>query len=70
MKCPKGHIYQIGDCGGATQEGKCPECGATIGGSHHRLRDDNTHAGEFDNSAHAAWSAGANLANYDLQDIH
>ena len=69
-KCPKGHIYQIGDCGGATQEGKCPECGATIGGSHHRLRDDNTHAGEFDNSAHAAWSAGANLANYDLQDIH
>ena len=68
-KCPKGHIYQIGDCGGATQEGKCPECGATIGGSHHRLRDDNTHAGEFDNSAHAAWSAGANLANYDPQDI-
>ena len=68
-KCPKGHIYQIGECGGAMQEGSCPECGATIGGSRHRLRDDNAHAGEFDNSAHAAWSSGANLANYDLQDI-
>ena len=68
-KCPKGHIYQIGECGGAMQEGRCPECGATIGGSSHRLRDDNTHAGEFDSSAHAAWSEGANIANYDLQDI-
>ncbi|XP_071957433.1 NFX1-type zinc finger-containing protein 1-like [Antedon mediterranea] len=24
--CPKGHIYAIGDCGGATMESKCPEC--------------------------------------------
>ena len=32
FKCPNGHYYCIGECGGAMQEAKCPECGATIGG--------------------------------------
>ena len=68
-KCPNGHYYAIGECGGATQVGKCPECGAAIGGEGHRLRSDNAHAGEIDNSTHAAWSEGANLANYDLQAL-
>ena len=36
-KCPNGHIYAIGNCGGAMEERKCPDCGATIGGTHHRL---------------------------------
>lgn len=51
----------IGDCGGATMESKCPECSATIGGSSHRLRDDNQFAGEMDG---AHWSEQANLLNY------
>lgn len=36
-KCPNGHIYAIGDCGGAMEQRQCPDCGATIGGTHHRL---------------------------------
>lgn len=31
FKCPNGHPYVIGDCGGATQTAKCNECGAVIG---------------------------------------
>lgn len=27
-KCPNGHFYLIGDCGGAMEEAKCNECGA------------------------------------------
>ena len=30
------------------EEAKCPECGATIGGQRHRLRDDNQLAPEMD----------------------
>ncbi|CAH1781587.1 unnamed protein product [Owenia fusiformis] len=40
-KCANGHIYAIGDCGGATVEATCPECKSTIGGSGHALRSDN-----------------------------
>ena len=29
-RCPNGHVYVIGDCGGATETARCPECGATI----------------------------------------
>ncbi|KAL3140347.1 hypothetical protein ABBQ38_004611 [Trebouxia sp. C0009 RCD-2024] len=36
-KCPNGHPYVIGDCGGANQTSVCPECRAGIGGSQHRL---------------------------------
>ena len=68
-KCSNGHIYHIGNCGGAMMESQCPECKAPIGGHHHRLHPDNTHAGDFDRSQHAAWSAGANMGNYDLQNL-
>jgi hypothetical protein len=68
-KCPKGHIYAIGDCGGANQVGKCPECGAAIGGTSHQLLPGNQHAGYVDNSSHAAWTEGANLANYDVNEL-
>ena len=68
-KCPQGHIYCIGECGGANQESKCPECGATIGGVNHALAAGNVHAGEMDGSQHAAWSQGANLANYDPDQL-
>lgn len=68
-KCPNGHFYCIADCGGATVKSKCPECGAVIGGQQHRLADGNEHAPEMDGSHHAAWSEGANLANYDPNQL-
>uniref|UniRef100_A0AC35FDZ6 RZ-type domain-containing protein n=1 Tax=Panagrolaimus sp. PS1159 TaxID=55785 RepID=A0AC35FDZ6_9BILA len=43
-KCPNGHIYGIGNCGGAVVTSQCPECKATIGGELHRLRNDNQDA--------------------------
>ena len=69
FKCPNGHIYCIGECGGATVEAKCPECNATIGGTGHRLHADNAHAPEMDGSSHSAWSDAANMANYDLHHL-
>ncbi|CAH0548132.1 unnamed protein product [Brassicogethes aeneus] len=66
FKCPNGHVYAIGDCGGAMVESKCNECGATIGGGSHRLRDDNTFAPEMDGAAQPAWSNTTDLRNYDL----
>ena len=70
-KCPNGHIYAIGECGGAMQTGKCNECGAQIGGGSHTLLASNQHAGEMDGSRHAAWSEQANnFANWDLNDLN
>lgn len=31
FKCPNGHLYAIGECGGAMETAKCNECGAAIG---------------------------------------
>ena len=69
-KCPKGHYYCIGECGGANQESKCPECKAIIGGTNHRLATGNQHAGEFDDSRFAAYSEEANnMFNFDLGQL-
>ena len=65
FKCPRGHIYAIGECGGAMQRGTCPECGAVIGGASHRLEEGNELAPEMDGARHAAWSEQANLLNYE-----
>lgn len=54
-KCPNGHVYAIGECGGATQRSKCPECGRTIGGGSHTLESDNAVATEMDGATVAAW---------------
>ncbi len=35
--CPNGHLYVIGDCGGAMVQSKCPDCGALVGGQNHHL---------------------------------
>ena len=69
-KCPKGHYYCIGECGGANQESKCPECKAIIGGTNYRLATGNQHAGEFDDSRFAAYSEEANnMFNFDLGQL-
>lgn len=69
FKCPNGHIYAIGECGGAMQEAKCNECGAQIGGGSHTLRSDNRLAGEMDGARFAAWSEQANnMANFEIDD--
>ncbi|KAH3813291.1 hypothetical protein DPMN_141744 [Dreissena polymorpha] len=71
FKCPNGHVYAIGDCGGANQRSKCPECKAEIGGEHHRLVDGNQLATEMDGATFAAYSEEANnLANFNLDDLH
>ncbi|KAK4872847.1 hypothetical protein RN001_014876 [Aquatica leii] len=66
FKCPNGHVYAIGECGGAMETGKCVDCGAAIGGSSHALLPTNSHAGEVDGSRFAAYSNNPtnNLLNY------
>lgn len=68
-KCPNGHFYCIGQCGGAVETAKCPECKANIGGVNHALEHGNLHAPEMDDSRHAAWSDAANLENLDPQEL-
>lgn len=68
-KCPNGHFYCIGECGGAMQISRCIECGAQIGGQGHRLLGGNRHAPEMDGSRFAAWSAEYNnMANFVLDN--
>ena len=64
-----GHIYCITECGGAMEEARCPECGSTIGGHNHRLRDDNRLASDMDGARYAAFSDMANILNFDLRDL-
>ncbi|XP_064610398.1 NFX1-type zinc finger-containing protein 1-like [Liolophura sinensis] len=69
FKCPNGHVYAIGDCGGAMEEATCPECKSKIGGTCHKLLRDNTLASEMDGAKFAAWSDQANMNNYDIDDL-
>jgi len=50
-----GHVYAIGDCGGANQTSQCPECEAVIGGTSHRLTAGNRFAPEMDQATAPAW---------------
>ena len=68
-KCPNGHIYAIGECGGAMEKSQCPECKADIGGTSHKLTSGNAVATEMDGAKFAAWSEQANMDNYDLQNL-
>ncbi|NXA07938.1 ZNFX1 protein, partial [Sapayoa aenigma] len=66
FKCKNGHIYVIGECGGAMEMSKCPECHEVIGGTNHTLDSTNTLASEMDGANHAAWSDIANnMLNFD-----
>ena len=51
FKCPNGHYYCIGECGGATEEAECPECGAMVGGQQHTLQECNQLSTEMDAGA-------------------
>ena len=46
-KCRNGHYYVIGDCGGAMEVSKCPDCYEVIGGANHALAAGNLPAREF-----------------------
>lgn len=48
FRCSNGHYYCIGECGGAMETAKCPECGVVIGGQQHRLAEDNYRAPEME----------------------
>ena len=63
FKCPNGHFYCIGECGGAMQVAKCPECGQRIGGQSHALEAGNQLASEMDGALYPAWSNAANMEN-------
>ena len=56
FRCGNGHLYAIGNCGGAMEEKICPEdgCGLVIGGENHRSAPGNAHA-NIDGSTHPAW---------------
>ena len=45
-RCPNGHFYTIGDCGGAMETSVCPDCGEQIGGQHHNTVAGNTRLGD------------------------
>jgi len=53
--CPNGHLYAIGDCGGAMERSVCPECGAAIGGADHRAAAGNRVNLDVDGAAAPAW---------------
>ncbi len=37
--CANGHPFTVGDCGMPMETATCPQCGATVGGTHHRPAD-------------------------------
>ena len=46
--CPNGHPYTIGECGGAMQASRCPQCNAAIGGRDHDLAEGNERADDLE----------------------
>lgn len=40
-RCPRGHLYIIGECGQANEASRCPECNCPIGGTMHGLAQGN-----------------------------
>ncbi|GBB88387.1 hypothetical protein RclHR1_14960002 [Rhizophagus clarus] len=47
FECPNGHPYTIGECGGAMQISRCPDCNEQIGGGNHQLTSGNRVNSEF-----------------------
>ncbi|XP_052107137.1 NFX1-type zinc finger-containing protein 1-like [Mytilus californianus] len=69
FKCKMGHIYAIGDCGGETEESRCPDCNSGIGGTKYKTRDDVTLAPGMDGATHVALSTQVDLGNYDPFEV-
>ncbi|XP_071503992.1 NFX1-type zinc finger-containing protein 1-like [Diadema antillarum] len=69
-KCPKGHVYCIGECGGAMENANCPECGASIGGQSHTLTSGNRVATEMDGARRAAWPTGYDDDIGAVEEMH
>ncbi|KAL5364485.1 hypothetical protein BJX96DRAFT_187908 [Aspergillus floccosus] len=46
--CENGHPFTIGECGGAMELSRCPECGAAVGGRDHRTATGVTHARDLE----------------------
>ncbi|RPD78076.1 hypothetical protein L226DRAFT_610074 [Lentinus tigrinus ALCF2SS1-7] len=55
-KCPNGHVFVIGECGGAMQTAVCAECGEAIGGNRHQLLSSNRPVRELEEIARATGS--------------
>ncbi|KAI8381418.1 P-loop containing nucleoside triphosphate hydrolase protein [Radiomyces spectabilis] len=53
--CENRHPYFIGDCGGATEISRCPQCDVLIGGVDHKVVESNRFYGEFDGCDKPAW---------------
>ncbi|KAJ1302896.1 hypothetical protein OPQ81_003195 [Rhizoctonia solani] len=47
FECINGHPYVIGECGGAVQSGRCPECGTPVGGAGYVRAAGNRPAQQF-----------------------
>ncbi|EME78551.1 uncharacterized protein MYCFIDRAFT_37116 [Pseudocercospora fijiensis CIRAD86] len=47
-RCANGHLFTIGECGMAMQLSRCPQCGAAVGGQHHRAAEGVTHARDIE----------------------
>jgi len=45
--CRNGHVYTIGECGGAMEMSICPECGVEVGGTNHQRVSGSIVATEF-----------------------
>lgn len=37
--CRNGHPFTIGECGGAMEQARCPDCGEAVGGRSHQLAE-------------------------------
>ncbi|KAG8630565.1 hypothetical protein KVT40_002184 [Elsinoe batatas] len=46
-RCPNGHPFTVGECGGPMQLARCSECGAEVGGQHHVAAEGVTRAGDL-----------------------
>lgn len=46
-KCPNGHLYVVGECGGPMQTSVCPDCHCIIGGQSHIPAQGNNAINQF-----------------------
>jgi DNA-directed RNA polymerase subunit RPC12/RpoP len=60
FECPNGHVFAIGECGGAMQVGNCADCGERIGGTSHTLLATNNLATSIEGNDQPAWPTALN----------